>query len=209
MISLTSPPVLVKTIFRDIIWENTIDELVLTFDDGPHPRATKKVLDVLTKNNLKAIFFLIGENAVQNLDLVKSIVDQGSYIANHSHSHFKNLFLTGIENIREQIFECQNVIENFPNNLKLFRPPFGRLKGKMKKISADIGLKTMMWTKLTEDWYGEQARIRNNVMEIKQRNSIILFHDNEYTSEIIGPALQDSISILNDKGFSFARTFNF
>ncbi len=209
MIDLTSPPFLVKTIFRDIIWENNVDELVLTFDDGPHPVATEKVLEVLVKNNLKAIFFFIGENVIRNYDIVQSIVEQGSYIANHSFSHPKNLFLAGKENIQKQISKCQNIIETFPNNLKLFRPPFGRLKGKMKKISADLGLKTMMWTKLTEDWYGEQTRIRKNIMEIEKQNSIILFHDNENTSEIIGSALQDSISILNDKGFNFARTFNF
>lgn len=209
MLNITSPPLIVKKMFPDIIWENVQDEIVLTFDDGPHPIATAKVLNVLARRNLKAIFFLIGENIVKYPKVVESISVQGSFIANHSYRHSKDFFLKGKNQIVDDIVACQDLITLYPNYLNFFRPPYGRLKRGMQKVVKDLGLKTMMWTKLTEDWTGDMEKVKKNVMDIKKSNSIIIFHDNDKTVAIIERILVDSIKILEDKGFNFARTFDF
>lgn len=209
---ISTPSKIVKRYFNDIIWENSVDRVLLTFDDGPHPTATEKVLSVLSKHNLKAIFFLVGENVLIHHDIVMEIVKDGHRIANHSFKHSKTLFLKSEFEIFNEIKLCQNAIEKFDpssDRLKLFRPPYGRLKGKMNKVVKDLNLKTMMWSFLSQDYLLDEKKLYENIKSKTKENSIIVFHDNEQTKDKIDSYLNTSIDIIQDKGFSFAGTFSF
>lgn len=209
---ISSPPKLITRYFNDIIWGNVIDKVILTFDDGPHPTATKKVLSVLAKHNLKAIFFLVGEKVLKFPDLVIELIKNGHKIANHSFTHSKSLFLKTELEIFNEIKYCQDVIDKFDQSnkgLKLFRPPYGILKGKMKKIVNDLSLRTMMWSLLSQDYLLNEKRVIENLKTKMRSNSIIVFHDNEKTKNKIDSYLKTSIEIIQDKGFRFDGTFSF
>ncbi|MES1202533.1 MAG: polysaccharide deacetylase family protein, partial [Pseudomonadota bacterium] len=103
---------------------NADKSIALTFDDGPDPRWTPAILDILKRHHLKATFFLIGENAVAHPDLVRRIFDEGHEIGNHSFTH-PNMAHTGPARIRLELAACQRAIEAITGrSTRLFRPPY-------------------------------------------------------------------------------------
>ncbi len=103
---------------------DTNKSIALTFDDGPDPTWTPKILDILKRHNLKATFFLIGENAVAHPDLVQRIFDEGHEIGNHSFTH-PNMAHVGPTRVKLELAACQRAIEAIiGRSTRLFRPPY-------------------------------------------------------------------------------------
>lgn len=105
-------------------------EIVLTFDDGPTPGVTNKVLDVLKNYNVKATFFVVGRNAQAHPGLMQRIVDEGHIVANHSMTHtaLKNLSLfTWKKKVREEVYDAHAVMVPYMSNSRQFyyRAPEG------------------------------------------------------------------------------------
>ena len=106
---------------------NTSDKKVLlTFDDGPHTN-TVKVLEVLKKYDVKALFFVIGKNIQGNEAILKQIVSDGHQIGNHSFSHHNFIDLWSTKKVTKDFVTCQKLIEQYQPNTKLFRPPYGEI----------------------------------------------------------------------------------
>lgn len=106
------------------------NEIILTFDDGPTPGVTNKVLDVLKMYNVKAAFFVIGKNAQKHPDLMKRIVDEGHIVANHSMTHtaLRDLsFFTWKKKVRSEVYEAHTVLAPYMTNSNhfYFRAPEG------------------------------------------------------------------------------------
>ncbi|EKD82177.1 MAG: chitin deacetylase, partial [uncultured bacterium] len=100
-------------------------KIVLTFDDGPHPRTTPKVLEILRQRNIKAIFFVLGLQAAKYPALVKQIHDEGHLIGNHSYSH-KNLAQLSEEGLRGELNRTSRLIESITGSKPAYlRPPYG------------------------------------------------------------------------------------
>jgi peptidoglycan-N-acetylglucosamine deacetylase len=162
----------------------------LTFDDGPDPTYTPKVLEVLKTFNARSTFFMLGECGLKHPELVKRVAADGHAIGNHSWSHspFNTISL---RNQQEELVRTQKTLS--PYAVRLFRPPYGLTNFKANISLFMRGYKNIFWSFSSEDWYERDPQgIKRSVIENLRYGSIILFHDrifNEPTSEI-GPKLR-------------------
>ena len=119
-------------------------EVWITFDDGPHPVHTVKILDTLRRHKVQATFFWIGQCAEQHPDIVRRAIDDGHYIGNHSYSH---PFLTQLtrDEIRREIMRADEVLASYHQSIKLFRPPHGDHNEMVDQVVAEAGYQTILW----------------------------------------------------------------
>jgi peptidoglycan/xylan/chitin deacetylase (PgdA/CDA1 family) len=133
------------------------EELALTFDDGPNPIWTPRLLDVLAGYGVKATFFLLGSRAQAEPRLVRRIVEEGHLIGNHSWSH-PNLALTAADRVREELAKTNELLEQITGSpVQYFRPPFGARRPVVFKIARSLGLSPVLWNAMTTDWSEESA----------------------------------------------------
>lgn len=147
------------------------DEIALTFDDGPNPRCTPQLLDVLARFNVRATFFLIGQFAVQQRDLVRRIHDAGHLIGNHTWTH-PNLFRTDRQTTRKELDETTNRLQQITSTrVRFFRPPFGMRRVHTLLIARELGLIPVTWNVIGNDWDAPSAQaIVNRVTRLTDRN---------------------------------------
>ena len=158
-----------------------VEGIALTFDDGPVPGVTDKVLDILKKHDLKAAFFCIGQRIYENPDLAKRIVDEGHIIGNHTygHSHFFDFFTT--KDMLYDIELCSKTIYEYTRKEAVyFRPPYGVTNPNMKKALEKLSLIPIGWSvrsldTITKDINTIFKRITKDVKE----GDIILLHDGD------------------------------
>ncbi len=140
-------------IFGPAIWcTNSPRKLAITFDDGPNPAITPKLLDLLDRYNAKAAFFLIGRFVRECPDLVKEMVARGHAIGNHTELH-PNLLWRDPTRVRVELRLCHNAIrEAIGTPPKWFRPPYGMRNPWVVSAARELGYRTVMWTLLPGDW---------------------------------------------------------
>ena len=178
--------------------------IALTFDDGPHPEKTPEILDILNQYQVKATFFVVGENASKNEDIVERIYNEGHEIGNHTLSH-KYLLGEGRSVVEREIDLCDDVIFNHAEyNSVLFRPPGGLYDADLTAVCIDRGYSVVLWSIDTRDWSGTSANdICNEIYRNVEDGSIILMHDfvcgKSYTAE----ALKIVIPQLKKLGYRF------
>ncbi len=159
-------------------------ELALTFDDGPSATWTPKLLDILASHNVRATFFVLGERAKADSDLVRRMAKAGHLIGNHSWDH-PNMARSSAETIREQLKRTQNMLEQITGApIKFFRPPYGARRPAVFKIAREMGLNVVLWNAMTSDWSDPSAqrialRITNRIERLRQmgRAANIVLHD--------------------------------
>jgi peptidoglycan/xylan/chitin deacetylase (PgdA/CDA1 family) len=127
-------------------------KLAITFDDGPNPAITPKLLDLLQRYNARATFFVVGKYVRACPDLVHETAAGGHLIANHTQTH-PNLFSLSSASIRAELQQCQEAIGAVLNSAThWFRPPFGFRNPWVVKTAAELGMQTVMWTLIPGDW---------------------------------------------------------
>jgi peptidoglycan/xylan/chitin deacetylase (PgdA/CDA1 family) len=132
-------------------------QLALTFDDGPNPVWTPRLLEILARHNLPATFFLIGRFADEEPSLVREIVAAGHTIGNHSWSH-PNLALTSSAKIEEELTRTKRKLEYIAGvPIRFFRPPFGARRPAVLRIARSLGMIPVTWTAITNDWSDPSA----------------------------------------------------
>lgn len=142
---------------RTICRTNSPRKLALTFDDGPNPAATPRLLDLLDRYQAKATFFLIGRFVRECPDLVKETVARGHALGNHTESH-RNLFKLGPAQVTVELRLCHNAIRNtLGAPAKWFRPPYGFRNPWVIPAAQALGCKTVMWTLIPGDWLERPA----------------------------------------------------
>lgn len=173
--------------------------IALTFDDGPHPQNTVKILDILSKYNAKATFFMLGENVERNNWIPKRIIDQGSEIGTHTWNH-KNLNKLNKEEILNQITSSSNKINEFSNTeVKYFRPPYGNVNEQVKQVAREQNKYIILWNVDTEDWKSKNAEmVTNHVLENVKDGDIVLMHD-IYLSTV--EACEKIVEELTNRGY--------
>lgn len=131
-----------------VVWSvPTADRAVcLTFDDGPHPRLTPRVLDLLAAHGVRATFFLIASAAQRHPQLVRRMLDEGHEVANHSWSHASIAHLTADEVSREVSRGSSALTQLTGQSLRWFRPPRGMLTGPVLRAATDLGQDIAMWS---------------------------------------------------------------
>lgn len=127
-------------------------DLALTFDDGPNPVWTPRLLTALADHGVKATFFLMGSRAQQEPALVRRIAAEGHLIGNHSWSH-PNLSVQSAKRIREELARTSSTLEQITGKqVRYFRPPFGARRPAVFRIARSLGLTTVLWNAMTDDW---------------------------------------------------------
>jgi peptidoglycan-N-acetylglucosamine deacetylase len=141
-------------------------ELALTFDDGPNPAWTPKLLDVLAEHGIKATFFMLGSRAQAQPALVRRMVEAGHLIGNHSWSH-PNLAYTAAAKVRQELTQTKDVLEQIAGKpVRYFRPPFGARRPVVFKIARELGMTVVLWNAMTSDWSEPSAnRIADELMK--------------------------------------------
>lgn len=176
MFYFTKTPAFLKSLYKSCIWNFSPDvpTVYLTFDDGPHPKATPFVLEQLKKYNARATFFCIGKNVVEHPEIYQQILLDGHAVGNHTHNHL-NGWKTGTETYLANIKEAAKYIRS-----NLFRPPYGRISPfQIKQLKDDH--KIIMWDILSADFdtsINGEACLQNVVFKL-QPGSIVVFHDSE------------------------------
>lgn len=185
---------------------NTNDQMkiALTFDDGPHPRKTEKILNILDKYNVKATFFVIGVNVQNYPNVLNKVIDKGHELGNHTFSH-QILKSASVNKIKSEILNTEDALyDHYSVTTNLLRPPCGLYDSNLVDIAKEKGYKIVLWTVDTKDWAHESAgNIVKNVLANVKSGDIILFHDyvsgNEHTAE----ALDILIPKLQEMGYKF------
>lgn len=196
-------PSLVKLIFKNWVWSFSTKEkiLYLTFDDGPTPEVTNWTLNQLKKYNAKATFFCIGKNVEENPLIYQNIINEEHVIGNHTHNHLNGIHTkktTYIKNVEkaEQVS---------PNNNKLFRPPYGKLKLSQSKQLRKKGYKIIMWDVLSADFDTtiNTNDCLKNVIKSTKNGSIIVFHDSLKAKDKLYYVLPIILDYYSEKGYEF------
>ena len=193
-----------------IIKKGNEDEniIALTFDDGPDEVFTPQVLDILKKNDVKATFFLVGENLKQNKEIVKRQFEEGHEIGNHTYTHI-NVAKSGYDKVYEEITKTQEEIKEIIGvEPKLFRPPYRAMSRHMCDIVKNKNMNIILWSNLDpRDWSNPGVYSIVNTIESKVENgNIILLHDynnlRNSKSQTI-QALESVIPYLKEQGYKF------
>ncbi|QLE59299.1 polysaccharide deacetylase family protein [Nostoc sp. TCL26-01] len=177
--------------------------IALTFDDGPWPETTVQVLNILKENNIKATFFVIGQNVKHYPDLIKRIVAEGHTIGNHTWHHwyhFMNPQVAAyeIDNTTELIYEVTGVKTN------LFRPPGGIMHNGLVSYARNNKYAVIMWSSDSIDYSRPGTpRLINNVFRQAKPGGIVLMHDGGGNRSQTVQALPEIISRFRKQGYSF------
>lgn len=173
-------------------------KVALTFDDGPSPVWTKKLLEGLKQRNVKATFFVTGANVEAYPELVKKMKEDGHLIGNHSYSHIQLTAVhhdKAIEEINKTNEAIYNCIGEYP---EFIRPPFGSMTKAMEK---EVDMMLVLWNIDPLDWCKSSAsRITRSVVKDVEDHGIILLHD-QYESSV--QAALQIIDTLQAQGYEF------
>ena len=193
-------PAFVRNIFPEALWRmNSAEKAVyLTFDDGPIPVITPWVVDLLGEYNIKATFFMVGDNVRKHPQEYTQVVEAGHRVGNHTFNHLKGLF-TDTREYLENVEKADALIHS-----NLFRPPHGMLRRSQYKELCKR-YKFIMWDLVTRDYSrrlnGEE--VLGNVKRLVRPGSIITFHDSLRSEANLKYALPRSIDWLLEEGYSF------
>lgn len=127
-------------------------QLAITFDDGPNPAITPKLLDLLDRYEAKATFFMIGRFVRQCEGLTREVAARGHLLANHTETH-PNLFWLSRGQVRDEMMRCQDALEHaLGKPADYFRPPYGFRNPWVVSSAQELGMRTVMWTLIPGDW---------------------------------------------------------
>ncbi|OPG01353.1 oligosaccharide deacetylase, partial [Streptomyces sp. GKU 895] len=176
--------------------------MVLTFDDGPDPRYTPAVLDTLAEYDVRAMFFVCGEMAVDNKDLLARMSDEGHIVGNHTWSH---PLLTRLSRgrIRSEMERTSDVIEEaYGERPQWFRAPYGAWNRAAFQLGAELGMEPLAWTVDTLDWTTPGARtIERRVENGAAPGVVVLSHDAGGDRSQSVRALREYLPQLLDSGY--------
>ncbi len=155
-------------------------EVALTFDDGPNPRCTPALLDLLDQHQAKATFFLVGRFVRQHPELAREIAARGHALGNHTQTH-PNLFWKSTGGIARELEECQRTIEEVCGvRPRLFRPPFGFRGPHLFPVVRRMEMEVVMWSVTPADWKIQPPEQIAGRVKKARKGDIVLLHDGDY-----------------------------
>ncbi len=183
----------------DLIWEiDDQDGVFLTFDDGPVPGVTPKVLDILDHYGAQATFFMVGDNVRRHPELLEEVLRRGHQVGNHTMHHLQGSQVTTKRYLRD-IMEAHQLIES-----PLFRPPHGWMRPRQSRALRKM-FYPVMYDLVTRDysWRLTPQRVIENVQRYARPGAIIVFHDSEKAKPRVLEALPKALEWLLENGYSF------
>lgn len=185
-------------------------DIYLTFDDGPIPEVTPQVLAILARYDIKATFFMVGENIDKHPDVFAQVLQAGHSIGNHTYNHLKGWntdFDTYMVNVHQWEDAAKNHLSPLTSPLSpLFRPPYGKATFSQRRALHQLGYRIIYWDILTQD-YNPARSPEYMLAKIKRRvrpGSIINFHDSLKSNERMLTVLPQAIEWLMQQGYTFA-----
>ncbi|GGS76992.1 hypothetical protein GCM10010240_07410 [Streptomyces griseoviridis] len=176
--------------------------MVLTFDDGPDPRYTPDILDTLAEYRVRAMFFVCGEMAVENRELLARMADDGHVVGNHTWSH-PLLTRLGRREIRAEMERTGEVIDRAVGEPpRWFRAPYGAWNRAAFQLGAELGMEPLAWTVDTLDWTTPGAgTIVERVEDGAAPGVVVLSHDAGGDRSQSVRALRSYLPSLLDSGY--------
>ena len=197
---IEQPAIWLRWLYPRATWRMDKHEraVYLTFDDGPIPESTPFILKTLAEFNIKATFFMVGDNVRKYPDLYQQVVEAGHRIGNHTYHHIGG-FRHSIKHYCDDADQANELLHT-----DLFRPPHGWMR-----IDQYLWLgrkyRIVMWDLVTRDyskWLTPQE-VLNNVRRYTRNGSIITFHDSTKSIEKLHFALPEAIKWLKKQGYEF------
>ena len=176
--------------------------IAMTFDDGPHPKNTPRLLDMLRKRNIKATFYVIGRNVRMYPNIVRRIVAEGHEIGSHTYTHRKLTSLSDAA-VRSELSKTRDaIVAACGVKPRTMRPPYGALRRNQRAwINKEFGYPTILWDVDPEDWKRPGVSVvTSRILKGAKNGSIILSHDLHKPTVDAMPATLDG---LLRKGFKF------
>jgi peptidoglycan/xylan/chitin deacetylase (PgdA/CDA1 family) len=196
------PPLLLKAFYgKAVCWRIPVKSknIYLSFDDGPVPEVTKRVLDILDEYNAKSTFFMIGENIERNPDIFSDVVKRGHSVGNHTFNHL-NGWKTSKSDYLDSIKKCESLTAS-----SLFRPPYGRmLPSVINSIKGEYRI--IMWSVLSYDFdknISPEQCVRN-ITKFTGNGSIVVFHDSKKAEKNVLYTLPRVLEYFSLKGYQFS-----
>ncbi len=188
--------------------ESSKKSILLTFDDGPNPKVTPLILDILSRYNARATFFVLGRNVELWPELAKRIVAEGHAIGNHSFSHSFWKTLTG--NLQDEARLTDDAIYKATGvKTKLYRPPWGHVATKALKNFLQKNYSIFLWDISAYDWFRPSPTfIEKTIIRKVTPGCIVLLHDGSGQSlkgdrSHTAEALPGIIEALQQQGYVF------
>ncbi|MGK3938229.1 polysaccharide deacetylase family protein [Streptomyces caeruleatus] len=176
--------------------------MVLTFDDGPDPRYTPHILDTLAEYDVRAMFFVCGQMAVDNQDLLARMSDEGHVVGNHTWSHPLLTRLTRARIRSEMERTCDVIEDGYGERPEWFRAPYGAWNRAAFQLGAELGMEPLAWSVDTLDWTTPGTRrIVGRVESGAAPGVVVLSHDAGGDRSQSVRALRDYLPRLIDSGY--------
>ena len=199
-----------RSILPDGYWHHPEDSdespCHLTFDDGPFPETTPRLLEMLADHNVKATFFFTGRNVEQYPQLAKQAKDQGHQIGNHTYSHLAPLFISkGL--FEKEVDATSLLIKNATGEAPtVFRPPYGLIDPNKALSLKERNLQCVYWGPVAEDWndVGVSEVVRRIVRQTRA-GSLIVLHESKRNSRQCVKSTHEIVKWSVSKGHRFAH----
>jgi peptidoglycan/xylan/chitin deacetylase (PgdA/CDA1 family) len=152
--------------------------VALTFDDGPDPKVTPLLLDLLGRHRLTAAFFVTGQKTIQYQDIIKEILSRGNDIGNHSYHHDPFLMLRSRRRLTDEIFRTQELLARFGVRPLAFRPPVGVTNPRLPVVLGELGMECITFSCRACDFGNRRIKgLALNILKKVHPGAIILLHD--------------------------------
>ena len=198
---IEKPPFWFRWLFPGVVFrmpesDSKPGRVFITFDDGPIPEATPWVLETLDKFNVKATFFMVGQNIEKHPDIFHDVVRRGHIVANHSLHHIRGLGISAAD-YRRDVDACEKYTRS-----GLFRPSHGYLTPRqLMEVKKDY--RVIMFDLVTRDYSKNVTPqdVVNNVKRHARDGSIIVFHESVKSIDKLKTALPQSLRWLKEQGY--------
>ena len=189
-----------------------LNHVAITFDDGPDPEYTPRILDILAEKGVKATFFVVGRHVDRYPEIVQRMVDEGHEVASHTYNHANLLRASEALAIREIDRTAEALERAIGKSPRLFRPPRGLYNETVLDVAHGRGYTIALWSLSSQDWLGTSpARIVRMLARDTSGGDVLLLHDSgdfftaeganrENTVAALGPLIDE----LSDRGIRFA-----
>lgn len=198
----TTIPAFLRWFYPSLLWQMPTGKrrIYLTFDDGPHPQVTPRVLSLLAEYDAQATFFCVADNVRKHPEIYQNVLEAGHLTGNHGMNHM-NGWKTPLNAYYENIVAAKQYIDS-----ELFRPPYGRITpSQIQALKKEFTI--VMWTILSYD-FDRETRIEQcttNVLDNLEDGAIIVFHDSLKAMHNMLPSLEATLKSAHQQGFSFGR----
>lgn len=199
-------------LFPQFTWHipNKSKEIYLTFDDGPIPRITEWVIELLAKKGVQATFFCVGDNIRKHPQVFAQLLLAGHRVGNHTFNHL-NGWTSSTNTYLENVEKCKNIIQEFSEIQKnkeegrsIFRPPYGRIRP--AQVAALLAhYEIVLWDVLSGDFSPNLSpqRCLAKTSHYVSAGSIIVFHDSLKSERILRTVLPEFIANMLEEGYIF------